>query len=85
MPKLTVEVAATELPPSAARMMPGGPIPGMRYRVTVEEVEDEVAKFAALRDDIAAGLTDLDAGRFDDQDIEDLLADVNRLHRAKSA
>lgn len=63
MPKVTAELPASEVPPALARQLPGGrPIPGLRYRVTVEEVTDEEAKLAALRADVQAGLDELRAG-----------------------
>lgn len=62
MPKLTAEVPASHIPPELASQFPGGrPIPGTRYRVTVEELDDE-AKLAALRADLQAGRDELRAG-----------------------
>lgn len=63
MPKLTATVTANHIPPEFANQLPGGrPIPGTRYRMTLEE-QDETEKLATLRadlqearDQIAAGL-----------------------------
>lgn len=61
-PKITADLPASEVPPTLARQLPGGrPIPGMRYRVTLEEQDDE-AKIAALRTDLQAGRDQLRAG-----------------------
>lgn len=69
MPKIThVDIPATEIPPTIARKIPGGPIPGMRYRVTIEEIEDNAAKLAALRATIAERLAQADAGEGIDAD-----------------
>lgn len=62
MNKLVVEVSAADLPAAISRQLPGGrAVPGGRYRVTVEDVDD-VAKLAALRADLNAGREQLRAG-----------------------
>lgn len=62
MPKITADLSASEVPPKLARQLPGGrPIPGARYRVTLEEQDDD-AKLAALRADLQAGRDELRAG-----------------------
>jgi hypothetical protein len=76
--KLTVEVAANELPMAVADKLPGGkPLRGARYRITVEEVIDDGAKLAALRADIAEGLADIDAGRVEAFDVDGFLAEIH--------
>lgn len=77
MPKITsADIPAAEVPPSIARKMPGGPIPGMRYRVTVEEIEDDAAKLAALRATIADRLAQSKAGEGIDAD--EVFADLRQ-------
>lgn len=69
MPKVTyADIPAVEVPPTVARKMPGGPIPGMRYRVSVEEIEDDAAKLAVLRATLAERLAQADAGEGLDAD-----------------
>lgn len=83
MVKVTVEVAGSELPAAVARAVPGGAIPGMRYRMTVveiEEVHDEAAKLTALRADIAEAIADYEAGRHAPLDGQALLDILHRDH-----
>lgn len=62
MPKFTADVPASHIPPELAHQFPGGrPIPGTRYRVTVEEQDDQ-AKLATLRADFQEARDQLKAG-----------------------
>ncbi len=56
-----------DLPDALASTLPSGRIPGMRYRLTVEELGQD-AKLAALREHEARGLAQADAGQFVDED-----------------
>jgi len=78
--KITVEMRAEELPESITARMKERPIPGMPYRVTVEAVDDREAKLAALRRDIDEGIADLEAGRSQEFDVEEFLAEMHRRH-----
>ncbi len=78
MAKVMLEIPADAVPPIAAERLPGGAVPGMRYRLTVEEIADEAAKLAALKADIAAGLADAASGRVEPLDIEGLLTDLRK-------
>lgn len=63
MPKITADLTASEVPPKLAHQLPGGrPIPGVRYRVTLEDQPDDEAKLAALRADLQLGRDQLRAG-----------------------
>ncbi len=50
-------------------------------RVTIEENEDDAAKLAALRAEIAEGLADVEAGNVGPLDVDELLA---RLHAGRN-
>ncbi len=67
MGKVTVVVSASELPDVVANTLPGGRIPGMRYRLTVEELSQE-ARLVALREHVAKGIAQADAGQLLDED-----------------
>ncbi len=56
-----------DLPDALASTLPGARIPGMRYRLTIEELGQD-AKLAALREHVARGLAQADAGQFVDED-----------------
>lgn len=62
----TIEVRASELPKRILDRFPEPPEAGARFSVTVEPVESESEKLAALHRDLQAGLSDLAAGRASD-------------------
>lgn len=64
--KITIDVPASELPASVVAQLPRPPVPGERFRVTVEPVEDRAAKLEALRRDIAEGIAEADRGEVED-------------------
>lgn len=65
--RATVTVTAEQLPPEMREKLRA--VPGTRYRMTVEEIQEtDDEKFAALRAHVARGLADLDAGRAHDHD-----------------
>lgn len=66
MGKLTVIVTAADLPDALANTLPGGRVPGMRYRLTVEELTQD-ARLAALREHVAIGIAQADAGQLVDE------------------
>lgn len=82
MPKLTANVPANHLPPELSRQFPGGrPIPGTRYRVTVEEM-DEAEKLATLRADLQAARDEMRAGL--GIDAADVFAELRAEDEAES-
>ena len=62
----TIEVSAAELPKRILDRFPEPPAGEARFSVTVEPVESEPEKLAALQRDLQAGLDDLAAGRVSD-------------------
>ncbi|HYD66966.1 hypothetical protein [Azospirillum sp.] len=61
--KVTAIVRAEDLPKAVAAQFPERPIPGTRYRLIAEPVEEtDEEKLAALRADIQEGLDQLAAG-----------------------
>lgn len=57
--RATVTILANHLPEEARAALPERPIPGTRYRVTVEEIEEtDDEKLAALRAHIQASIDD---------------------------
>ncbi|WP_162488004.1 hypothetical protein [Azospirillum lipoferum] len=62
--QVTTTILAEELPRAIAAALPFRPQAGTRFRVTVEPVEEsEDERVQALRDDIAVGMDDAEAGR----------------------
>lgn len=87
---MSVRVAATiraeALPPELSSQFAERPIPGTRFRVTAEPVEEsEEEKLAALRADIQLGLDQLDAGLGRPLDVEALLKRLHAEHDRKNA
>lgn len=65
--RATETVPAEHLPPEFRTKL--RPIPGTRYRVTAEQIEEtDAEKLEALRADIARGLADVRAGRVHSHD-----------------
>lgn len=65
--KVTATIRAEDLPKSLAAKLSKRPIPGTRYRVTAEPVEEtEKEKLASLRADLQEGIDALDAGHWED-------------------
>jgi len=62
----TVEIPASELPPSIVAHFPKRPRRNARFAVTVESALTKAEKLAALRRDIAEGLADSAAGKVSD-------------------
>lgn len=61
--RVTTTVRAESLPEEIRAKLRPRPIPGTRYRVTAEPVEDtEAEKLAALRAGLQKGLAEIDAG-----------------------
>ena len=60
---ITLEVAAYELPESIVSRFPKRPAASTRFAVTVEPAESDAEKLASLKEDLQAGLEDLEAGR----------------------
>ncbi|HYH20225.1 MAG TPA: hypothetical protein VD995_16570 [Azospirillum sp.] len=62
--KMTATVRGEEIPRSLAVRLPEHPIPGMRYRMTLEPVEEtDEEKLASLRADLQEGRDAIRAGR----------------------
>ncbi len=69
MGKVSMVVSAADLPEALANTLPGGRVPGMRYRLTVEELTQD-ARLAALREHVAKGIAQADAGELlDDNEV----------------
>ncbi|HEY0836794.1 MAG TPA: hypothetical protein VGE72_22985 [Azospirillum sp.] len=67
--KVTAIIRAEELPKSVAAQFPKYPIPGTRYRVIAEPVDEtDEEKLAWLRAAVAEGMAEADAGRLLDED-----------------
>lgn len=65
--KVTATIPAEELPRAGAAALPVRPPAGTRFRVTVEAVdESEEERRQSLKNDVAVGLEDADAGRTTD-------------------
>lgn len=78
--KITIDVPASELPASVVAQLPRPPVPGERFKLTVEPVEDRAAKLEALRRDIAEGIAEADRGECEPLDVESLLAELHHRH-----
>ena len=63
MEPFTVVISASELPKSIVDRFPVPPSADDQFAVTVESVESEAEKLAALQSGLQAGLDDLAAGR----------------------
>jgi hypothetical protein len=59
----TVEVTASELPEALIARFPKRPPADTKFSVTVEPIQSEAEKLAALRKDLQEGLADVEAGR----------------------
>lgn len=65
--QVTTTILAEELPRAVAAALPFRPQAGTRFRVTVEPAEEsEDERVQSLRDDIAVGMDDAEAGRTTD-------------------
>ncbi|MFN3076966.1 MAG: hypothetical protein ABT940_08835 [Alphaproteobacteria bacterium] len=79
--RVTVDLPATDLPPTLVARLPTRPLPGARFRVTAEPIEDDASRLVALREDILAGIAELDAGDSQAFDIEDILREAHARKR----
>lgn len=69
MGRIVVEIPGSDFPESLIRLLPGGaPLPDARYRVIVEEIDEDgkpglKRQYGPALDGVAAGLADADGGR----------------------